>query len=44
MQLASVSRALSREDIFSTICELAQINVVLPSRAAIPYLDEPWYC
>ena len=44
MQLAGVSRARSREDIFSAICELAQVNVVLPARAAIPYLDEPWYC
>ena len=44
MHLAGVSRARSREDIVSAICELAQVNVVLPSRAAIPYLDEPWYC
>jgi hypothetical protein len=44
MQLAGVSRARSREDIFGAICELAQIDVVLPSRSAIPYLDEPWYC
>jgi radical SAM superfamily enzyme YgiQ (UPF0313 family) len=44
MALAGVKAARSREEIFATICELAQVNVLLPSRAAIPYLNEPWYC
>ncbi len=44
MSLAGVRGARSREEIFATICELAQVNVVLPSRAAIPYMNEPWYC
>jgi radical SAM superfamily enzyme YgiQ (UPF0313 family) len=44
MALAGVRAKRSREAIFETICELAQVNLILPSRAAIPYLDEPWYC
>ena len=42
VRAATVPRA--REEIFATICELAQVNVLLPSRAAIPYMNEPWYC
>jgi radical SAM superfamily enzyme YgiQ (UPF0313 family) len=44
MMLAGVKADRSREQIFETVCELAQVNVVLPSRAAIPYMNEPWYC
>jgi radical SAM superfamily enzyme YgiQ (UPF0313 family) len=44
MMLAGVKAARSREQIFETLCELAQVNVLLPSRAAIPYMNEPWYC
>lgn len=44
MALAGVRAARSREEIFATICELAQVNLILPSRSAIPYLNEPWYC
>jgi radical SAM superfamily enzyme YgiQ (UPF0313 family) len=44
MALAGVTTARSREEVFETICELAQINVILPSRSAIPYMNEPWYC
>jgi radical SAM superfamily enzyme YgiQ (UPF0313 family) len=44
MALAGVKAARSREEIFETICELAQVNLILPSRSAIPYLNEPWYC
>jgi len=44
MALAGVKAARSREEIFETICELAQINLILPSRSAIPYMNEPWYC
>jgi len=44
MALAGVKAARSREQIFETVCELAQVNVLLPSRAAIPYMNEPWYC
>lgn len=52
MSLAGVRAARSREDIFATICDLAQVNrmpalsavEVLPSRSAIPYMNEPWYC
>jgi radical SAM superfamily enzyme YgiQ (UPF0313 family) len=36
MSLAGIRAARSREDIFATICELAQVNVFLPSRSAIP--------
>jgi hypothetical protein len=39
-----VRAARSREDIFATICDLAHVNLILPSRSAIPYLNEPWYC
>ncbi len=37
----------SRSDIFAEICEIAGMpleNFDLTPRAAIPYLDEPWYC
>jgi radical SAM superfamily enzyme YgiQ (UPF0313 family) len=44
MALAGVRAARSREEIFTTVCELAQVNLILPSRSAIPYLNEPWYC
>lgn len=39
-------RRASREEIFQGICELAGVGgvEVLPSRATIPYLTEPWYC
>jgi radical SAM superfamily enzyme YgiQ (UPF0313 family) len=38
---------LSRGEIFAEICEIAGMaleNFDLTPRAAIPYLDEPWYC
>ena len=44
MALAGVRAQRSREEIFETISELAQVNLILPSRSAIPYLNEPWYC
>lgn len=44
MALAGVKTARSREAIFETLCELAQVNLILPSRSAIPYMNEPWYC
>lgn len=44
MALAGVKTARSRAELFATICDLAHVNVLLPSRAAIPYLNEPWYC
>lgn len=44
MALAGVRAARSRDAIFATVCELAQVNVFLPSRSAIPYINEPWYC
>ena len=52
MALAGVKAADSREQIFETICELAHVNLLAlrsfseggPSRAAIPYMNEPWYC
>jgi hypothetical protein len=37
----------SRAEIFAEICEIAGMeleNFDLTPRAAIPYLDEPWYC
>jgi radical SAM superfamily enzyme YgiQ (UPF0313 family) len=55
MQLAGKSLAGSREDNFVAVRELAylargagktsrRIDLVLPSRSAIPYMNEPWYC
>ncbi|HEX8029058.1 MAG TPA: radical SAM protein, partial [Vicinamibacterales bacterium] len=44
MALAGARVQRSREEIFETIGELAHVNLVLPSRAAIPYMNEPWYC
>lgn len=44
MALAGVRATRSREALFETVCELAQVNLILPSRSAIPYLNEPWYC
>jgi radical SAM superfamily enzyme YgiQ (UPF0313 family) len=44
MSLAGVRAQRSREEIFQAVSDLAQVNLVLPSRAAIPYLNEPWYC
>ena len=54
MAIAGVSRDRTREDIFAQVCELAgsisrdtehcNVPAVLPSRATIPYLNEPWYC
>jgi radical SAM superfamily enzyme YgiQ (UPF0313 family) len=44
MGLAGVRASRSREEIFSLVCDLAHVNLILPSRAAIPYLNEPWYC
>jgi radical SAM superfamily enzyme YgiQ (UPF0313 family) len=44
LTLAGVRAVRSREDIFETVCDLARVNLLLPSRAAIPYLNEPWYC
>jgi radical SAM superfamily enzyme YgiQ (UPF0313 family) len=39
-------QAHPRTDIFREICALAGVpeNFALLPRAAIPYLDEPWYC
>ncbi|MEO7134350.1 MAG: CUAEP/CCAEP-tail radical SAM protein [Vicinamibacterales bacterium] len=44
MALAGVRAAQSRDAIFATVCELAQVNLFLPSRSAIPYMNEPWDC
>jgi radical SAM superfamily enzyme YgiQ (UPF0313 family) len=55
MELAGVKLTHSREDHFAAVRELAHvargsappsraIDLVLPSRAAIPYMNEPWYC
>ena len=44
MALAGVKAARSRAEIFAMICELARVNLLLPTRAAIPYMNEPWYC
>lgn len=44
MALAGTGRSRSRDDLFAQVCSLAQVNVLLPSRSAIPYLNEPWYC
>jgi len=44
MALAGVRASRTREEVFAEICDLAHVNVVLPSRSAIPYMNEPWYC
>lgn len=54
MALAGVTAGRSREQIFGTVCELVHVNLLalrsfnegglLPSRSAIPYMNEPWYC
>jgi hypothetical protein len=53
MSLVGVRANRSREEVFSGICDLAQVNLPAPgrvndggllSRSAIPYLNEPWYC
>jgi hypothetical protein len=55
MTLAGVTSTKSRDAIFETVRELAclargagktsrRIDLVLPSRSAIPYMNEPWYC
>jgi radical SAM superfamily enzyme YgiQ (UPF0313 family) len=55
MALAGVTLTRSREESFAAVRELAHaargpsqtsriIDLVLPSRAAIPYMNEPWYC
>jgi radical SAM superfamily enzyme YgiQ (UPF0313 family) len=44
MSLAGVKTARSREEIFAMVCDLAHVNLILPSRSAIPYMNEPWYC
>ena len=55
MALAGVALTKSREETFVAVRELAhaargagktarRIDLVLPSRAAIPYMNEPWYC
>ena len=44
MSLVGQRSKLSRADLFGEICDLARVNVLLPSRSAIPYMNEPWYC
>ena len=54
MALAGVKLTRSRDEIFAAVREMAHairgttlsrtIELVLPSRAAIPYMNEPWYC
>lgn len=55
MELAGVTLTRSREQTFAAVRELASlargtsatsrsIDLVLPSRATIPYMNEPWYC
>jgi radical SAM superfamily enzyme YgiQ (UPF0313 family) len=53
MSLANTHTRKTRVAIFEEICELSHVNLlalrsfstgVLPSRSAIPYMNEPWYC
>ena len=55
MELAGVKLAGSRGEAFAAVRELAysargssrplrNVDLVLPSRASIPYMNEPWYC
>ena len=44
---AGERRRASRREIFRDIMSIAGQewpDIALPSRAAIPYLTEPWYC
>jgi radical SAM superfamily enzyme YgiQ (UPF0313 family) len=55
MELAGVKLTKVRNDAFAAVRELAYstrgvskssraFDLILPSRASIPYMDEPWYC
>ena len=55
MTLAGMALTRSRDEVFAAVRELAHvargaerpsrlIELVLPSRSAIPYMNEPWYC
>ena len=55
MTLVGVALTRSRDEVFAAVRELAHvargaekssrlIELVLPSRSAIPYMNEPWYC
>jgi radical SAM superfamily enzyme YgiQ (UPF0313 family) len=55
MELAGVKLVNVRNDAFAAVRELAyaargvskpsrEFDLVLPSRASIPYMNEPWYC
>ncbi len=55
MELAGVKLTHARDKVFAAVRELARsaggapqprrtFDLVLPSRASIPYLNEPWYC
>ena len=48
MRTVGVTLTRPRAETFSAVCELAGVRAwrewQLPARAAIPYLNEPWYC
>jgi hypothetical protein len=44
ISLVGVRARRSRADIFADICDLAHVNLLLPARSAIPFMNEPWYC
>ena len=48
MREVGVQLTRSRSEVFAAICELAGVGELtacaLPSRATVPYLNEPWYC
>ncbi len=55
MEVAGVKLANSRREAFHAVRELAysargaarplrSVDLVLPARASIPYMNEPWYC
>jgi radical SAM superfamily enzyme YgiQ (UPF0313 family) len=48
MQIVGVAINRSRREVFADICEVAGLEsaheTVVPARATIPYLNEPWYC
>ena len=46
-RLVGVNLTRPRAALFRAVCELAGLPVgmaVMPARATIPYLNEPWYC
>jgi radical SAM superfamily enzyme YgiQ (UPF0313 family) len=48
VRAVGMKQTVARAEIFATVCSLAGVTPPresdIPSRATIPYLNEPWYC